>query len=181
MIRSATIEDIPYIVSLANKESLCLGFIPKMAYEAAITGHKSGKRWSTTCNDKIFMCIENNDRVGFVMFSYGKISKCNQICIQSDARMLERGRALLSAAIAHGNLMGIQDFGCGCANDLASNFFWGQMGWVLAGERKGISHKNTWKQSSKRKVNLYRYQTNSLFTNDFGLILPKENVTIALP
>ena len=180
MIRSAIIDDIPYIVSLANKESFCLGFIPKMAYEAAITGIKTGKRWSNTCNDKLFVCEENKDLVGFVMFSYGKISKVNQICIQSDARLIERGKALLSAGIAHGNLRGIEDFGCGCADDLASNFFWLQMGWVKAAERNGISHKNTWKQSSKRKINLYRYQTNSLFTNDFGLIIPKQDTTLAI-
>jgi hypothetical protein len=180
MIRLATLLDIPYIVSLSKKESLCLGFIPKTAYEAAINSFKGGKRWSNTCNDKLFVCEENGDLVGFVMFSYGNPSKCNQICIQEDARLIERGQALLSAAIAHGNLRGIEDFACGCADDLPSNFFWGRMGWVKVGERKGISHKNTWKETSKRVVNIYRYQTSSLFTNDFGMILPKENVTIAL-
>ena len=181
MIRAAKIEDVPYIVSLANTESLALGFIPKPAYEAAITGHKSGKRWSTTCNDKIFICEENGQTVGFVMFSYGKISKCNQIAIQADARLIERGKALLTAAISHGNLVGREDFSCGCADDLPSNLFWQQMGWIKVGERRGISHKNTWKESSKRKVNLYRYQTNTLFVNDFGLILPKSGVTLAIP
>ena len=84
MIRNAKLEDIPYIIALANKESFSLGFIPSPAYNAAITGHKTGKRWSTTCNDRIFVCVENGDLVGFVMFSYGKISKCNQICIQEE-------------------------------------------------------------------------------------------------
>jgi hypothetical protein len=180
MIRLAQIDDIPYIVSLSKKESLSLGFIPKSAYEAAITGIKLGKRWSNVCNDKLFVCEENSDLVGFVLFSYGKIAKCNQICIQADARLISRGKALLSAAIAHGNLRGIEDFGCGCADDLPSNFFWGQMGWTKAGERQGISYKNTWKQTSERKINLYRYQTNSLFINDFGLILPKEDVIFAI-
>jgi hypothetical protein len=36
---------------LSKKESFSLGFIPKMAYEAAITGIKKGKRWSPVCND----------------------------------------------------------------------------------------------------------------------------------
>jgi hypothetical protein len=54
------------------------------------------------------------------------------------------------------------------------------MGWVKVGERKGISHKNTWKESSKRKINIYRYQTNSLFETDFGLIIPKLQETIAI-
>lgn len=180
MIREAKLQDIPYIVSLSKKESFSLGFIPKSAYEAAITGYKGGKRWSNTCNDKLFVCEENGDLVGFVMFSYGKISKCNQICIQEDARLIERGKSLLSAAVSHGNLVGREDFACGCADDLASNFFWKQMGWVKVGTRQGISHKNTWKESSKRKVNIYRYQTSSLFTTDFGLIIPKKNETIAI-
>ena len=180
MIRLATIADVPYIVSLANKESFCLGFIPKMAYESAITGIKKGKRWSDTCNDRLFVCEENGDLVGFTLFSYGVISKCNQICIQQDARLISRGQALLSSAISHGNLVGREDFACGCADDLASNFFWQQMGWVRVGERKGISHKNTWKESSKRKINIYRYQTSSLFMNGFGIILPKAGVTLAV-
>ena len=37
------------------------------------------------------------------------------------------------------------------------------MGWELVGERKGISHKNTWKQTSKRKVNLYMYNPMDMF------------------
>lgn len=180
MIRQAKLEDIPYIVSLSKKESFCLGFIPKMAYEAAITGIKKGKRWSPVCNDKLFVCEENGDLVGFVMFSYGNPSKCNQICIQQDARLIERGKALLSAAITHGNLRGIEDFACGCADDLPSNFFWKQMNWIKVGQRNGISHKNTWKETSKRLVNIYRYQTNSLFTTESGLILPKEKEVIAI-
>ncbi len=180
MIRSAKLEDLPYIVSLSKKENLSLGFIPKPAYESCITGIKTGKRWSFVCNDKLFVCEENNQLVGFVMFSYGKIAKCNQIAIQQDARLFERGKALLSAAISHGNLRGIEDFACGCANDLPSNIFWKIMGWVQVGSRKGISHTNTWKETSKRTVNIYRYQTNSLFVNNFGLILPKENQTIAI-
>jgi len=180
MIRLATLPDVPYIVNLAKKETFCLGFIPKMAYESAITGIKTGKRWSNTCNDRMFVCEENGDLVGFVLFSYGNPAKCNQICIQEDARMIERGQALLSAAIAHGNLIGIEDFACGCADDLPSNVFWNKMGWVKVGHRQGISHKNTWKQTSQRVVNIYRYQTNSLFINAFGMILPKENVELAI-
>ena len=68
MIRFATIKDIPYIISLSKKEAFSLGFIPKPAYEAAITGCKTGKRWSTTCNDKLFVCVENNDLVGILVY-----------------------------------------------------------------------------------------------------------------
>jgi hypothetical protein len=170
MIRLATENDISYIISLSKKESPAIGFIPSPAYKAAITGQKFGKRWSLTCNDKLFVCEENKDLVGFVLFSYGAIAKCNQICIQEDARMFERGKSLLNAAIKQGESVGIIDFSCGCADDLPSNLFWELMGWTKVGERKGISHKNTWKESSGRKVNIYRYQSFSLFTGNTGYI-----------
>jgi hypothetical protein len=158
-IKLATMEDLKYITSLANKESKAIGFIPKIAYESAINGKKpSIHRWSDTCNDKIFMCEENNEAVGFVMMSYGRIAKVNQICIQEDARLIERGKALLDTAIKVGEQKNILDFGCGCANDLESNLFWNAMGWDKIGERKGIHFSNTWKEQSNRTVNLYRYQ-----------------------
>jgi hypothetical protein len=104
-VKPATMEDIKYIIALANKEGKSIGFIPKIAYESAIQGKKpSVNRWSDTCNDKIFMCYENAseanpDPVGFVMMSYGRVAKVNQICIQEDARLIERGKALLNSAI----------------------------------------------------------------------------------
>ena len=167
VIRTALIEDLKYIISLANKESKSIGFIPKCAYEAAIIGLKpSIHRWSDTCNDKIFMCIENGDRVGFVMASFGNVVKINQICIQEDARMLERGKALLDAVINHGYKRGRYDYSCGCADDLESNLFWKAMGWEKVNERHGMHFSNTWKESSKRKVNIYSWQEMSLFTQN---------------
>jgi hypothetical protein len=163
VIRSAIIDDITYIVDLANKESNCLGFIPKMAYESAITGKKTGKRWSDVCNDKIWVCTENEQPVGFVLASFGRINTVNkqgkiaQIALQTDARKLLRGRSLLNAVIEHGEKNFTIGFSAGCADDLESNIFWQAMGWVKVGERYGISHTNTWKQTSKRKINIYRY------------------------
>lgn len=164
LVKPATLEDMKYITHLANKEGNAIGFIPKVAYESAITGKKpSIHRWSDTCNDRIWLCWENGDPVGFVMMSYGKIAKCNQIAIQEDARLLTRGKALLTEAVKHGESRGIWDFGCGCADDLESNIFWQVMGWEKVGERNGIHFSNTWKESSDRKVNIYRFQINSLF------------------
>jgi N-acetylglutamate synthase-like GNAT family acetyltransferase len=166
-IRVATIADLKYIESLANKESKAVGFIPRVAYESAITGKKSSEhRWSDTCNDKIFLCIENEDPVGFVMISYGKIAKVNQICIQEDARRIERGKLLINQAIRHGAGKGIFDFGCGCADDLESNKFWQAMGWDKVKQRKGIHFSNTWKESSGRTINLYRFSLYDLFFLD---------------
>ena len=163
IIRLATIKVLKYINSLSQKESKSIGFIPNIAYEAAITGEKHGIRWSLTCNDKIWVCEENGDLVGFLMMSYGSVAKVNQICIQDDARLIERGRKLLDEGIKHGLSVGRDTFGCGCADDLESNLFWKAMNWYKVGERKGISHMNTWKESSDRKVNIYRYCYNGLF------------------
>tara|TARA_R110002020_G_scaffold51408_1_gene145481 strand:- start:20 stop:517 length:498 start_codon:yes stop_codon:yes gene_type:complete len=162
-VRLAEINDLKYIHSLSKTESNALGFIPNTAYEAAITGEKTGKRWSNTCNDKLWLCEENGDKVGFLLMSFGRWSKVNQIAIQEDARRIERGKALIDAGMKHGQSRGIQDFACGCADDLASNQFWKGVGWKQLGDRKGISHKNTWKETSKRKVNIYHFQQNSLF------------------
>lgn len=163
LVRFAVAGDLPYILDLSRKEAGSLGFIPKMAYEAAITGIKTGKRWSDACYDRLWVCENNGDLVGFVLASFGnsmsrhRRGKIAQICIQSDARKFERGRHLLSNVIGHGAKVGCHEFGCGCAEDLESNMFWRAMGWESVGQRFGISHMNTWKQTSKRKVNLYHF------------------------
>lgn len=162
-VRLATLDDLKYINHLSKKESHALGFIPNSAYEAAITGIKTGKRWSNVCNDKLWVCEENKDLVGFLLMSYGKWAKVNQIAIQEDARLIERGKGLLQAGIDHGLSLGRQDFVCGCADDLPSNQFWQGVGWKQLGQRKGISHKNTWLETSDRTVNIYHNQLNSLF------------------
>jgi len=163
IIRPATLKDLKYIEHLSKIENHALGFIPKTAYEAAITGYKPGKRWSNVCNDKIWVCEENGELVGFLMMSFGQWAKVNQIAIQEDARLIERGKALLQAGMDHGLGLGRQDFVCGCADDLPSNMFWDGVGWKQLGQRRGISHKNTWVETSKRKVNIYHRQLNSLF------------------
>lgn len=161
VVRFAEIRDVPYIVNLANKEGKAIGFIPKMAYESAITGVKKGKRWSDTCNDRMWVCVSNGDLVGFCLASFGKPNEYNrrgkiaQICIQEDARKISRGRLLLTYVILYGRARGCCNYGCGCADDLESNFFWKCMGWRLVATRKGICHSNTWVESSSRLVNIY--------------------------
>ena len=163
IVEFAKTEDIPYIVNLSKKESKALGFIPKMAYESAITGIKTGKRWSNVCNDKLFVIKCNNDLVGFCLCSFGliqqnmRIGKIAQICIQTDARKLLRGKLLLDKVIEEGEKQFTFRWQCGCADDLESNVFWKAMGWINIGDRQGISYKNTWKETSKRKVNIYRF------------------------
>lgn len=157
-IYKATLCDMPYIIDLANKEGNSIGFIPKIAYESAITGEKSSiNRWSKTCNDKLWIAKENNEPVGFLLATFGDIVKVNQICLQKDARKLERGRLLIDTLREHSHTLNKHNFGCGCADDLESNLFWQAMGWQKIGQRFGINYTNTWKQTSDRVVNLYRY------------------------
>jgi hypothetical protein len=170
IVRMAVLADLPYIIDLVRKESYSLGFIPKIAYEAAITGNKPAtNRWSNKCNDKLFVIECNNDLVGFCLASFGKynaISKMGriaQICLQTDARMMQRGRILLDNVLAYGKKRGTLRWSCGCADDLPSNIFWQTMGWSKLTDRNGISHKNTYKQTSKRKVNIYRYDPFDMF------------------
>jgi hypothetical protein len=172
-VQQAVIGDLSFVLDLSKKESKSIGFIPKMAYEAAVTGVKKGDRWSDTCNDKLFVIKCNNDLVGFCLASFGiankeiRHGKIAQICLQEDARMLQRGRILLDAVIEYGYSVFTVGWHCGCANDLESNFFWSAMGWVQVAERQGISHKNTWKQTSKRKVNIYKYDIHDLFNKPY--------------
>ena len=169
IIRPAELNDLPYILDLSKKESKCIGFIPKMAYESAITGIKKGDRWSDKCNDKMFVIVASGDLVGFCLASFGihnstrRTGKIAQICLQTDARLFLRGRILLDAVVNYGASLYVNAWQCGCADDLESNLFWRAMGWSLVAHRQGISHKNTWKQSSKRKVNLYKYDQSDMF------------------
>jgi hypothetical protein len=163
--RQANLFDIPYVIQLSSKESRSIGFIPKMAYKSAVTGIKNGKRWSNVCNDKLFVISENKDLVGFCLASFGRrgVGKIAQICLQEDARLMERGAILLNYVIEYGKKVHVFAFQCGCADDLISNFFWKSMGWVKIGARKGISYKNTWEPTSNRTVNIYMYSPHDLF------------------
>ena len=162
-VRFADLTDLPYVVDLSKKESKAIGFIPKVAYEAAITGIKKGKRWSDVCNDRLAVIENNGDLVGFCLASFGnpmqkdRRGKIAQICIQDDARQIERGRHLLLMVVLYGSNNGCMNMGCGCADDLESNIFWKAMGWKHVSTRYGISHENTWQQVSKRRVNVYHY------------------------
>ena len=60
IVRFAELDDLKYVEHLRKKETNSLGFLPIMAFESAITGKKtSSNRWSTTCNDKLWVIEEN--------------------------------------------------------------------------------------------------------------------------
>lgn len=161
VIRPATTNDLTYVESLSKEESFSIGFVPKPAYEAAITGEKLGKRWSPVCNDRLFIATENDDPVGFVLSSYGTKARITQVTIQKDARLIERGALLVQAVQDEAERRRCEITHAGCAADLPSNAFWEALGFRLAGTRKGIHFES--KKSSKRDVNLWQKTRSQLW------------------
>ena len=161
MIRLATLADLDYVKHLANREGYAVGFVPSPAYEAAITGEKSGKRWSLTCNDRLWICEEAGDQVGFLLASFGAETRVTQIAVQEDARRLDRGLGLLDAAHAEGQARGIDGIRAGCADDLDSNAFWEAMGFTHYGTRLGVHYES--KRESTRHVNVWRKNASQLW------------------
>lgn len=159
-VHLATLGDLKYVEHLSSKESFAVGFVPKPAYESAITGEKFGKRWSKTCNDRLWIISENDDPVGFLLASFGQRGRVTQIAIQEDARLLERGRALLSAFEDEAASRGTDLTHAACAADLPSNAFWEAMEYRLVGTRKGIHYET--KRRSGRDVNIWQ-RTKSQF------------------
>jgi GNAT superfamily N-acetyltransferase len=160
-VRLATLDDLKYVEHLSRIESFSIGFVPKPAYEAAITGLKAGKRWSPVCNDRLFVATDNDDYVGFVLASFGDKARVTQIAIQEDARLLERGALLLEAVTDEGARRQCEITHAGCAADLPSNSFWEAMGFRNVGVRKGIHFES--KLSSNRDVNLWQRTKHQLW------------------
>ena len=155
-VRPATLADIKYIVSLSKGESNAIGFIPKAAYETAITGIKKGKCWSNKSNTKLWVVEENGDLLGFLLMSFGKVARINQICIQPDARQVERGKLMLQEGTQWArNEHGLYEMTACCANDLESNKFWKALDFVQVGTRNGKAWNNTWNETSDRLINIY--------------------------
>lgn len=164
VIQRAEANDLRYVEYLAGLESRAVGFIPKPAYEAAITGLKAGKRWSPTCTDGLWICRENDEPVGFVLASFGQIARIAQIAIQEDARLVARGQALLEAVATEAARRGLDGTQAGCADDLPSNSFWEACGFQVVGQRAGV-HFET-KRKSGRTVNIWRRYEHQLYLFD---------------
>ncbi len=129
-IERATLADIAYIDDLRKKEGHAVGFIPKQRYEMEIRRERLGS---------LFVAVENDDRVGFIYATHGGgCSKIQQIAIQRDARLLERGRLLVDAIRQDGLRRSVTQLGCRCAADLESVGFWKALGFDVVGENVGI-------------------------------------------
>ena len=86
-IRSATLADVPYLVSLHKKLAEYLGFFPRHGYEKHI--------------HQIKIAVENGDSIGFAYAGeLNGIMTFHQVGVQDDARRLSVGTELVDVFIA---------------------------------------------------------------------------------
>jgi|DewCreStandDraft_4_1066084.scaffolds.fasta_scaffold24190_4 GNAT superfamily N-acetyltransferase len=108
-----------------------IGFLPWDAYT-----HRD------ICGE-LLVLYRNQDLVAFCMLS--KVSpfqelRCLQIWVRPDARMIEHGRALIRKLDDIAHQRGAITMRLWCAEDLAANLFWHQLGFEYRGWRWG-QHK----------------------------------------
>lgn len=132
----ATEEDLPYIVSLEEKNRESVGHLPKPALRERIG------------RGTVALGTLNGWPFGYLLYDYRSgICKIHQACIQYDARRKTYGAALLWWTLDR--LDGLLRCDLRCAADLEANLFWREMGFgtvavVDGGVRRG------------RKLNLWR-------------------------
>lgn len=109
----------------------CLGWMPRAAYDAY---HARGK---------ILALWNNNDLVGFVVFSanLGEL-RCLQVWVRRDARLILHGRALVDELERRARKAGCFRLRLWCAIDLAANMFWSALSFQNIGWRWGRGKKS---------------------------------------
>jgi GNAT superfamily N-acetyltransferase len=109
-----------------------IGFLPTAAYT-------NRDAWG-----ELLVLYNNDDLVAFCMMS--KVSayqelRCLQIWVRPDARMILHGRALIEKLNEIANDRGAKVLRLWCAEDLAANLFWKQLGFRYRGWRWGAHKK----------------------------------------
>lgn len=116
-------DDLRFILGEMAKATNALGFIPR----AGVERHAKRKRAA--------IVERNDDRLGYAIFSLSRqrpTVTINQCYVRADARLIEHGRALVSALREKWPHRRLQ---CSCAADLAAVIFWSQLGFTRAGVR----------------------------------------------
>ena len=127
LVRTTSPKDFLFINSLMKMEAKSVGFLSTRTFESYV--------WGGGRNFMCFLCLVNNDAVGYVLLTPGRgiqtTAKIQQIVIRKDARLLEYGRALVDACVdfcVEFNRSGIQ---LRCRADLEANKFWQCLGFSL--------------------------------------------------
>lgn len=137
LVRTTTPEDWTFINSLMKSESDKVGFLSDRTWHKYVWG---GER-----NFMTFLCLVNNDPVGYVLLTPGhpmKSAKLQQVVIQHDARRLEYGTALVSACADFCSDYSRSGVALRCRADLQANHFWNALGFkAVAIYKKGsVNH-----------------------------------------
>jgi len=115
-----------FLYAACRLDGTCIGWLPFQAYDVR---HAQGK---------ILVLHNNDDLVGFVMFSGNLFfceMRCLQIWIRKDARLLLHGRALIDELDRLSWPAGYRTLRLWCAIDLAANIFWTALGFRYRGWR----------------------------------------------
>lgn len=120
--------------SASKLEAYKVGWIPLAAYRGA------------TLQRRLFICFNNNEKVGFCLWkhSFGDMA-IYQIWVRPDARLILHGQAIVEKLHTIGRRKNCRLIKLWCAEDLAANVFWKQIGF----EEKGWRHGP--KRTSKRR------------------------------
>lgn len=153
-VRTSTIRDMLLIDKLQKENSYAVGFIQKTIWDKYVFG---GER-----NFVVFICECNNDAVGYVLITPGKINgygKIQQIAVRNDARRLYYGTALLDVCRQFCKEFYRVGFTLRCRVDLESNLFWKNLGFEnYAKWEKGKLNHVGFKASND--INLWKIDLN---------------------
>lgn len=115
-----------YAVSLHQRNSECLGFIPRSRIEEyAETG-------------QIILAHDGGCEAGYLVLgrSY-RAGRIYQACIETDLRLLGLGRELTNQAESLARLDGATKLRLRCRDNLSSNVFWSALGFEKVGMVNG--------------------------------------------
>lgn len=113
-----------FIDYLQGKDRNALGFLPMIALQQAVS------------LGRVFLCIENDEPAGYVIHGPAKThGKIYQVCVAQDARRIEHGTALVEAVRSVMIAGKAEDLTLHCAEDLAANRFWKELGFAQTGTR----------------------------------------------
>ena len=124
-IRTATMDDLPFMRDLGRRMFDAIGFVPLSRYEKIIQGGGTA-----TLN----VAEANGDLVGFIYATHNTIgTKVQQCAVREDARRLQFATALVSSVTFPNDTF----VAARCAVDLESNVFWRALGFNELERRDG--------------------------------------------
>ena len=170
VVRTASVSDQSFIDKLQKENAYAVGFIQKTVWDKYVFG---GER-----NFTVFICEKNNDMVGYVLTTPGKLNgygKIQQIAIREDARRLEYGTMLIDAVRQLCEETGRMGVTLRCRKDLEANRFWEALGFVLYGlwEKGKVNHVGF---KASNDIMLWKVELNKKIRTLFDISYPDDSL-----